>query len=111
MLQVRLLNRLHRALAAKEGALFEGVEVVVSTVDGYQGREADAVIFSTVRSNDAGRIGFVADERRLNVAITRARRGLIVVGNGSTLQHDPNWRAWLSWMLRMARRGPAVGAT
>ena len=45
-------------------------------------------------------MGFLADERRLNVAITRARRGLIVVGNKATLQADPNWAAWLAWLAR-----------
>ena len=43
-------------------------------------------------------MGFLADERRLNVAITRPRRGLIVVGNQATLAADPNWRAWLNWL-------------
>jgi len=49
-------------------------QVVVSSVDGYQGREADVVVFSTVRCNPQRRLGFVTDPRRMNVAITRPRR-------------------------------------
>jgi len=60
-----------------------GIEV--DTVDGFQGREKEAVLISTVRSNETGEIGFLGDERRMNVAITRAKRKLIVIGDSATL--------------------------
>ena len=57
----------------------------IDTVDGFQGREKEAVLLTMVRSNDRGEIGFLADTRRTNVAMTRARRKLIVVGDSATL--------------------------
>ncbi|KAL4932417.1 RNA dependent RNA polymerase-domain-containing protein [Aspergillus undulatus] len=59
----------------------------VSSIDGFQGREADIVIYVTVRCNPHGEIGFLSDLRRLNVVLTRARAGLIVVGCPRTLTH------------------------
>lgn len=106
--QVRLLSEL-LGRAALPPDLAARCSLAVSTVDGYQGREADAVVFSAVRCNPEGRVGFLADERRLNVAITRPRRGLIVVGHQATLAHDPNWAAWMAWVASQ-RKQRAAGA-
>jgi len=71
----------------------EGLEV--GTVDGFQGREKEAVVVDLVRSNDRGEVGFLADVRRMNVAITRARRFLLVVGDGATLASHAFYAAFL----------------
>ena len=62
-------------------------QLSINTIDGFQGQERDVVMISLVRSNDDGRIGCLSDLRRMNVAITRARMKVIIVGDASTLQH------------------------
>ncbi|KAF6250816.1 AAA domain-containing protein [Scenedesmus sp. NREL 46B-D3] len=90
--QVRALEYGLRVLAP----WFEGLAVSVSSVDSYQGREADVIVFSAVRCNSAGKIGFVSDPRRLNVAITRPRRGLVVVCSPDTLSRgSSDWAAFV----------------
>lgn len=73
--QVELLNE-----------LINTEQLQVDTVDGFQGQEKEVVILSFVRSNSSGSIGFLSDERRLNVSLTRARRKLIIVGDTGTLE-------------------------
>lgn len=74
------------------------VPIEVNSVDGYQGRERDLIIFSAVRSNRAGNLGFLHDWRRMNVALTRARTALIVVGDLETLvEGDKHWAAFGKW--------------
>lgn len=72
--------------------------VAVYSVDGFQGREKNVIVFSAVRSNDARAVGFLADWRRSNVMLTRARNALFVVGNAPTLALDEHWRMWLDYV-------------
>lgn len=67
----------------------------VQTIDGFQGQETDIVILSLVRSNDRSEIGFLKDYRRMNVAMTRARRQLVVIGDSATIGQDPFYEAFL----------------
>ncbi|MEG1585777.1 MAG: AAA domain-containing protein [Bacteroidales bacterium] len=67
-------------------------QISVNTVDGFQGQERDIVLISMVRGNDEGKIGFLNDLRRMNVAITRARMKLMILGDASTLTHHDFYR-------------------
>ncbi|KAF9224765.1 P-loop containing nucleoside triphosphate hydrolase protein [Gyrodon lividus] len=76
-----------------------GPELEIGTVDGMQGREKDAVIISLVRSNDKREVGFLKEKRRLNVAMTRAKRHLCIVGDSSTVKHGGAYlKKWLVWL-------------
>ena len=71
--------------------------IEVKSIDAYQGRERDLIFFSTVRSNRKGKVGFLSDWRRMNVALTRAKAGLIVFGDMDTLVNDHHWEAFCGW--------------
>ena len=66
--------------------------ISINTVDGFQGQERDIIMISLVRANDEGQIGFLRDLRRMNVAITRARMKLIILGDASTLTRHPFYK-------------------
>lgn len=70
-------------------------DIDIATVDGFQGKEKEVIILSCVRTNV---IGFLDDKKRLNVALTRARRGLIVIGNKNNLSKDVFWKKYLTYL-------------
>ncbi len=72
-----------------------GVEI--DSIDGFQGREKEAIVLSLVRSNPEGEIGFLGDVRRLNVAMTRARRKLLIIGDSATLGGHPFYQRLLDY--------------
>ncbi|KAK3430382.1 LOW QUALITY PROTEIN: hypothetical protein EUGRSUZ_E01930, partial [Eucalyptus grandis] len=87
-LQLKCLQREFEEVLNSE----EGKDIYINTVDAFQGQERDVIIMSRVRASSHG-VGFVADIRRLNVALTRARRALWVVGNASALIQSEDWAA------------------
>jgi superfamily I DNA and/or RNA helicase len=96
------------ARSSQAEADVDAATVEVSTVDGFQGCEKEVIVLSTVRSNAARRLGFLRDGgRRVNVALTRARRGLVVIGDANTLAASGLWAAWLTW-ARSSGRVPLV---
>ena len=87
--QVQLLRKL-----VKQSSFLKPFvrQITVNTVDGFQGQERDVILISMVRGNDEGRIGFLNDLRRMNVAITRARMKLFILGDTNTLAHHPFYK-------------------
>lgn len=72
-------------------------ELHIKTIDGFQGEERDVIYISLVRSNEKQEIGFLGDERRMNVALTRARKKLVVIGDSSTIGLHPFYKAFLEY--------------
>ena len=75
--------------------------ISVNTVDGFQGQERDIIVISLVRSNDEGQIGFLRDLRRMNVAITRARMKLIILGDAKTMTRHPFYKKLFEYVQAM----------
>jgi ATP-dependent RNA/DNA helicase IGHMBP2 len=71
--------------------------ITIDTVDGFQGQERDLMLISLTRSNEKGEIGFLSDTRRMNVALTRAKRKLILIGDSGTLAQNPFFDALLRY--------------
>jgi len=92
-------------VAASEGSLAAGIRK--STVDSFQGQETENVVLSLVRSNEEGEIGFLKDHRRMNVAMTRARERLYVIGDSATIGSDPFYRAFLEYVEKAGEYGTA----
>jgi superfamily I DNA and/or RNA helicase len=85
--------------------LVDDSAIEIDTVDGFQGREKEAIVISLVRSNTTGEVGFLNDTRRTNVALTRARRKLIVIGDSSTLANHEFYRRMLDHFERESAYG------
>ena len=75
--------------------------ISIKTVDGFQGQERDAIYISLVRSNDKKEIGFLSDIRRMNVAITRAKKKLVIIGDSSTLANHPFYKDFIDYAERI----------
>ena len=73
--------------------------VEVATLDSYQGREKSVIVISLVRSNERGRTGFLDDQFRQNVALTRAMNGMVVICDSRTMGRDPTWGHYLRWAV------------
>ncbi|KAN0060658.1 hypothetical protein ACQY0O_007316 [Thecaphora frezii] len=82
-----------------DGGHVAGDEIEVGTIDAMQGRENQVVLISLVRSNPLHQVGFLSEKRRLNVAITRAKRQLVVVADSETVGHEePFLKKWMQWL-------------
>jgi ATP-dependent RNA/DNA helicase IGHMBP2 len=93
--QVDYLNKL-----AAASPILESLHklITIHTVDAFQGQERDAIVISFVRSNAKAEVGFLADIRRTNVAMTRARKKLLMVGDSATLAAHPFYEALINFV-------------
>ena len=94
------VDQLHKL--AESSAILEPLYkyITINTVDAFQGQERDVIIISFVRSNDKGEVGFLSDIRRTNVAMTRARKKLIMIGDSATLSSHPFYLEVLNYVQR-----------
>ncbi len=83
------------------------VSLSINTIDGFQGQERDVIYISLVRSNEKGEIGFLKDHRRMNVAMTRAKKKLVVIGDSATLGNHAFYRSFLEYCERQEAYGSA----
>ena len=83
--------------AVKNDERLANVPITINTIDGFQGQERDVVYISLVRSNSKTEIGFLKDYRRMNVAMTRARHKLVIVGDSATIGNDDFYSAFLEY--------------
>jgi superfamily I DNA and/or RNA helicase len=81
----------------KDDPMLSKLDMDINTIDGFQGQEKDVVFISLVRSNIKGEIGFLTDYRRMNVAMTRARKQLIIVGDSATIGNNKFYGEFLSY--------------
>lgn len=88
-------------LASSEGMESYKGQIAVKTIDGFQGQEKDIIYISLVRSNDNGEIGFLSDTRRMNVALTRAKKKLVVIGDSATLSYHPFYKDFLAYIEKI----------
>ena len=78
-------------------------QITIHTVDGFQGQERDVILISLVRANEQGRIGFLSDLRRMNVAITRARMKLLILGDSATIARHPFYAALYNYIQQWGK--------
>ncbi len=83
--------------AVHEDSLLRDLPISINTIDGFQGQERDVVYISLVRSNKKGEIGFLSDHRRMNVAMTRARKKLVIIGDSGTIGSNPFYNDFLNY--------------
>ncbi|KIH50435.1 hypothetical protein ANCDUO_19486 [Ancylostoma duodenale] len=89
--------------------MLAGTDVTANTVDSFQGQEREVVVFSMVRHNEERSIGFLENEKRLNVAITRAKRQFVLIGSARMMGRDRNLRTLLRTIQKLGKvYGPSV---
>ncbi len=96
------VNLLEIKVEENEALKKMGKRLSVNTVDGFQGQERDLIYISLVRSNSDGEIGFLTDLRRMNVAMTRARQKLVLIGDSATLARHPFYKEMMEYMDEIA---------